>query len=575
MMTVAAKQWWWALVTTLGAAVLLASPTVVDAASPPAQLRNALDATVYLKVARTFRGHQVPSSGSGFFVTATGHIVTNWHVVAPQIEIELEDGPSELATTVGNIEAVIGSGGPSEATLVARVVSLDRKRDLAILKVGYKPTSWLTIADRDTFEMAESVWAVGFPYGELLAAPKHNPEVTLTSGRITAIRRDDKGSLDKVQVDAAINPGNSGGPVLDDNGAVIGVAWAKISGSSNTAFLIPLTKLRPFLSENEIRIRVEPNAIFVRTQPLRVVVSPGLRQLEGSSCHLSLTGANIADVATELKKVGDGFEGVLTVPPGRADTTDPADYLLTVRIVGTDRRTQVERALRLPIRSPNDAPHVSSQRDPSSMMKDRMYLADRSQHDAVQPTPTPGRDEGASQGDGSGTPLSELARTIKLKSSDSGGIVIDNKAIRSGGFRPVPENYSALPTEDLRQVAMAYDEAEEGLLRPRRDALPTATPTPAWYQSSESTWDGNRRATPTPIYRNSSNHKESPAYRLPPTPKPEPTVTRDKLDAFRALAQALKAVADAGLCRCQDGHWGLRDDDAHCEGCTLPVLPRL
>jgi hypothetical protein len=51
---------------------------------------------------------------------------------------------SQSIPTTGEIDAVVGSGTPHEKTVVARILLLDRKRDLALLKLPLRPTSWLT-----------------------------------------------------------------------------------------------------------------------------------------------------------------------------------------------------------------------------------------------------------------------------------------------------------------------------------------------------------------------------------------------------------------------------------------------
>src|SRR5258705_436728 len=67
------------------------------------------------------------------------------------------------------------------------------------------------------------VMALGFPYGQKLGVGGKPPAVTVSTGRVTALRRNKEGAVVAIQFDGSINPGNSGGPLLDDRGQVIGV----------------------------------------------------------------------------------------------------------------------------------------------------------------------------------------------------------------------------------------------------------------------------------------------------------------------------------------------------------------
>jgi serine protease Do len=155
-------------------------------------------------------------TGSGFFISADGYIVTNNHVVegAEKITIRTTD----------------------ERTLTAKVVGLDEATDLAVLKVEGKGFPYVSFEDRAKPRVGDWVIAVGNPF---------NLGGTATAGIVSALGRQNvSGSsyVDYLQIDAPINRGNSGGPTFDVNGRVVGVNSAIFSpsgGSVGIGFDIP------------------------------------------------------------------------------------------------------------------------------------------------------------------------------------------------------------------------------------------------------------------------------------------------------------------------------------------------
>jgi S1-C subfamily serine protease len=134
--------------------------------------------------------------GTGFFVTDTGVIATNRHVV---------EGQSSLSVI-----------GRDFRRLPAKVVYVDSDLDLALLKVDGTNFPHLTLAALDAVVRGESVVAIGDPGGGMADTITHG----VVSG-IGAYR--EAGSGTWIQTDATINPGNSGGPLLDGQGRVIGI----------------------------------------------------------------------------------------------------------------------------------------------------------------------------------------------------------------------------------------------------------------------------------------------------------------------------------------------------------------
>lgn len=169
---------------------------------------------------RTERGQpRLPtqqSSGSGFFISADGYIVTNNHVVenAETIKVVLKD----------------------ETELDAEVVGRDEATDLAVIKVKGRggPFPFVNFENAGKPRVGDWVITVGNPFG--LGG-------TATAGIVSAYGRDiGETFVDYIQIDAPINRGNSGGPTFDVYGRVIGVNTAIFSpsgGSVGIGFAIP------------------------------------------------------------------------------------------------------------------------------------------------------------------------------------------------------------------------------------------------------------------------------------------------------------------------------------------------
>lgn len=141
-------------------------------------------------------------NGSGVVVSADGYILTNQHVAGSggQVRIRWSDGRE----TVGD------------------VIAADARRDVALIRseglaapLPVRPTSAV---------VGEAVYAIGTPLD-----PKFQGSVT--KGIVSANRSYE--GLAFIQSDVAVNHGNSGGPLVDENGAVIGltVSGYDISGA--------------------------------------------------------------------------------------------------------------------------------------------------------------------------------------------------------------------------------------------------------------------------------------------------------------------------------------------------------
>ncbi len=167
--------------------------------------------------------------GSGFILDRSGHVLTNYHVVAGAnrgIQVMLNNKKTYTATVIGS----------------------DRTHDLALLQIKAPDLQPVTLANSSELAVGQQVYAIGNPFG--LSG-------TMTRGIISSIRSiktsDGAPIDDAIQTDAAINPGNSGGPLLNSRGEVIGINTMIASNgadqSSGIGFAIPINTAKAVLGD--------------------------------------------------------------------------------------------------------------------------------------------------------------------------------------------------------------------------------------------------------------------------------------------------------------------------------------
>jgi len=157
--------------------------------------------------------------GSGFVIDARGYVLTNAHVVKDQDEIKVEL--------------------PDRTRFDAKVVGIDEKADVAVLRIdpGKTRLSVAAFGDSDKLRIGEWVLALGNPYMF---------RNTVTAGIVSALGRNEmegEGYSDYIQTDAAVNPGNSGGPLVNLKGEVVGInssIWSRSGGYQGISFAIPI-----------------------------------------------------------------------------------------------------------------------------------------------------------------------------------------------------------------------------------------------------------------------------------------------------------------------------------------------
>lgn len=186
------------------------------------------------------------TSGTGFFVSQHGHIVTNKHVV-------------------NNCQNLVVSGAVAEQP--AKIIGRDREYDLALLKIDSTPpyTAYFR-PDSQPLQRGDRLVVVGYP-GEAARAGS-----TVTREAEVINLTGPKGEKQWLEVSDVIAQGNSGGPLLDTSGNVVGVVTAKATiytyesdrpddgVTRNSGIAISLSTLREFLDVYRVYYREEDSS---------------------------------------------------------------------------------------------------------------------------------------------------------------------------------------------------------------------------------------------------------------------------------------------------------------------------
>jgi len=189
---------------------------------------------------------QQVGSGSGFFVSSDGLIVTNKHVVS--------DMTAEYTVIIRNKDKYT-------ATVLAR----DPSNDIAILKINGQNFPALNLGDSDKIRVGETAIAIGNPLGEFANS--------VSKGIVSGLQRSFSASggfgeserlSGIIQTDAAINPGNSGGPLFNLSGEIIGVNVAVAQGAQNIGFALPINQVKSDIEQIKAQGKISVPFIGVR-----------------------------------------------------------------------------------------------------------------------------------------------------------------------------------------------------------------------------------------------------------------------------------------------------------------------
>jgi putative serine protease PepD len=260
--------------------------------------------------------------GSGFIINEDGEIITNNHVIS------------------GSRNVTVTLSGTDKKQYTATVLGIDRRNDLAILKINAgRKLPFLRLGNSDGIQVGQKVLAIGNPFAL---------EGTLTTGIISSLGRslqnEDGTELEGlIQTDAAINPGNSGGPLLDSSGNVIGINTAIYgsqtasgeAGSIGIGFAMPINRAKEKLEEYRTTGKLSHPVLGIsQTFPVQGDLAEALKMPpsgglliqgidDGSPAEAAgLRGPNRSVVVGGRYELGIGGDLIIAIDGSPVDTQD-------------------------------------------------------------------------------------------------------------------------------------------------------------------------------------------------------------------------------------------------------------
>jgi S1-C subfamily serine protease len=218
-------------------------------------------------------------TGTGWFITPSGWVITNAHVVSPAFRPPewLRTQQAQKAARPGcrvadvkldpSISVILSNGVRLSATVAKYSPPVAGEemsgQDLALLRLEAADMPALALGDSNALKIGDRVHIVGFPgivlTHELLNASA-KMEASVTNGAVSGFKQDRAGQP-VIQTDAPAAWGNSGGPAVDDAGRVVGVltfvtlaAGAEGGIVQGFNFVIPSQAVRAFLEGTEVKL---------------------------------------------------------------------------------------------------------------------------------------------------------------------------------------------------------------------------------------------------------------------------------------------------------------------------------
>jgi len=247
--------------------------------------RKTRDAVVLIEVFDN-GGNEI-TTGSGFFISADGLLVTNYHVI-------------------GKASKAVAKTASGDLTIKGAVV-LDQENDLVLLTVDGSKLPYLILGSSENVEPGDHIAVIGSPLGL---------EASLSEGIISATRKQADEKIGWLQITAPISPGSSGSPVLNSAGKVIGIATAVLRGGQSLNFAVPVELAAGMLQAQ----REQPKHPLVPLQTFAdlYAVDAGLHDLD--VCDLASnqwTDAVLAQLEPAVVNSSEfrSLQGILSVHP--------------------------------------------------------------------------------------------------------------------------------------------------------------------------------------------------------------------------------------------------------------------
>jgi serine protease Do len=306
--------------------------------------------------------------GSGVIVDPDGYIITNAHVVrgAQRVRVFLTAAPagSQVNASLGLTDRL-----PS---MDAKIIGVESTLDLALLKIDATNLPALPFADYTKLEKGQVVLAFGNPEGF---------ENSVTMGVVSAVARQVLPEVPSVyiQTDAPINPGNSGGPLVDTDGAIVGINTFIVSesgGSQGLGFAIPSSIVEFVYKQLRQYGHVHHVVIGVELQQITADLAQGLNlsQQEGVIVSDLDPDGPAAKAGLQIQDILESLNGrsLGSVPLAKfIIATQSSDAILQAVVLrGTQKLT-----LQIPVKEDrSDVDQIADLSDPSKSLVTRLGI---------------------------------------------------------------------------------------------------------------------------------------------------------------------------------------------------------
>ena len=357
----------------------------------------------------------VRETGTGWFISPSGWVITNGHVVspahrpAPSLERELlERGVRQACGDVSDqtladviarakvkldpsISVILSNGMRLSATVAKYIPPVAGEgmsgRDLALLKLEAADMPALTLGDSSNTKIGDRIHILGFPdvvlSHELLNASA-KVEASVTNGAISGMKQD-RANQPLLQVDALAAGGNSGGPAVGSSGEVLGVLTfvsldAGNQGIQGFNFVIPASAVRAFLAGTDVRLEEVSRFNTAWHAGLDAFFEGSYGRAEKNFAEANRLLPDLTDVRRMMAEAKNPpprpFPWARTGTLAVAALVAGAIALLVLRVRRNRYRIRPSEVMRLIEASPNSPPLILDVRDGATYAKSPVKIQD-------------------------------------------------------------------------------------------------------------------------------------------------------------------------------------------------------